>query len=116
MEFTPLDQAVLNWMASHNDQPGLAEQLSSCEATDRDLSSLGSHTNLEVPHDKPRIDLSVIRNPVYGPLIDETKGIKGGAISLLYFDDYGYAETLEISVLGDSFDESVTDFTLRAWS
>jgi len=116
MEFTALEQAVLDWIASHADVANLAEQIAACRPTERDLTGVGSYTKLAVPADKPRIERPRAHSPVHGPWIDGTEGIHLGGSSLLFLDETGYIRTLELVANGDHFDKSATGFVLHAYT
>src|SRR5438128_2165820 len=113
MEFTVLDKAVLDWMASHVNVANLAEQIAAGRPTERDLTGVGSLTKLELPADKPRIAHPRTRSPIGGPWIDGTEGIQHGGSSLLFLDEAGFIKTLELVANGDHFDESATGFVLH---
>ena len=116
MEFTALEQAVLDWMASHVNVANLAEQIAACRPMERDLTGVGSFTKLAVPAEKPRIERPRTQSPIGGPWIDGTEGIHLGGSSLLFLDEAGYIETLELVANGDHFDESATGFVLHAYT
>ena len=116
MEFTALERAVLDWMASHVNVANLAEQIAACRPTARDLTGVGSYTKLSVPPDKPRIDRPRNRSPIGGPWIDGTEGIHLGGSSLLFLDETGYIRKLELVANGDHFDECATGFVLHAYT
>jgi len=114
MEFTPLERAVLGWMASNVAIANLSEQIVACWPTERNLTGVGSYTRLAVSTEIPRIELARTRNPIVGPLITDANGIEGGGLSFLFLDNLGRVETLELVANGDHFDESVTEFVLRS--
>jgi hypothetical protein len=116
MEFTALEQAVLDWMASHVSVANLAEQIAACRPTKRDLTGVGSYTKLAVPPDEPRIEHARTHSPIGGPWIDGTEGIHLGGSALLFLDKTGYIETLELVANGDHFDASATGFVLHAYT
>ena len=116
MEFTALERAVLDWMASHVNVANLAEQIAACRPMERDLTGVGSFTKLAVPAEKPRIDHPRTQSPIGGPWIEGTEGIHLGGSSLLFLDEAGYIETLELVANGDQFDESATGFVLHAYT
>jgi hypothetical protein len=116
MEFTALEQAVLDWMASHVNVRNLAEQIAACRPTERKLSGVGSFTKLAIRADKPRIERSRTQSPVHGPWIDGSEGIHLGGSSLLFLNETGYISTLELVANGDHFDESETGFVLHSYS
>jgi len=115
MEFTSLEQSVLNWMASYTKVANLAEQLAACRPVERDLTGVGSFTKLSISAGAPRIDMQTTRSPITGPWIEECEGIQHGGSALLFLDESGYAETLELVANGEHFDESVTAFSLHEW-
>lgn len=115
MEFTSLERAVLTWMVSHTKVANLAEQLAACHPTERELTGVGSFTTLVVPAETPQIDLQTTQSPINGPWIEECEGIQHGGIALLFLDESGYVQTLELVANGAHFDETVTAFALREW-
>jgi hypothetical protein len=116
MEFTALEQAVLDWMASNVNVANLAEQIAACRPTERDLTGVGSYTKLSVPAEKARIERPRTHSPIHGPWIDGTEGIHLGGSSLLFLDETGYIATLELVANGDHFDESAKGFVLHAYT
>ena len=93
----------------------LASALQACRPVARDLTGVGSFTKLAIPAGTPRIDLQTTRSPITGPWIEECEGIQHGGSALLFLDESGYAETLELVANGEHFDESVTAFALHEW-
>ena len=111
MEYTQLERGVLAWMAEHVDVPNLAEQIRTAVPTKRDHTGCGSFTTLSVPSDLPRIEAS---SPVNGPAI-EAEGIEHGGAAMVFLNDSGHIETLEMYANGDRFAETITGFRLKAW-
>jgi len=116
MEFTALERAVLGWIASQTNVANLAEQIAACQPKERELTGVGSYTTLAVPTDKPPIERPRFHSPIGGPWFDGVEGIHLGGSALLFLDETGYIETLELVANGDHFDESVTGFTLHAFT
>lgn len=110
MEFTRLERAVLDWIAEHVDVPNLAEQIRVSVPTEREHTGCGSFTTLSVPSELPPVKS---RSPIYGPVI-KSEGIEHGGGALIFLDDKGHIETLEMYASGDRFAEVITDFTLEA--
>lgn len=115
MEFTVLERAVLDWMASRIDVAHLAGQIAECRPVERELTGVGSYTKLAVSRDKPRIERAGRKGPIHGPWIDGAEGIHLGGSALLFLDEAGYIEKLELVANGDHFDESVRGFALHAY-
>lgn len=109
MEFTPLERAVLDWIAEHADDPAVKQQLAAARPVSREFTGVGSFTSLRVPHDSPRVPYTV--SPT-DPVI-ESPQLEHGAGSVLFFED-GLASTLELYSNGDSFPE-VRSFRLLPW-
>ncbi len=116
MHFTALEQAVLDWMASHTKVANLAEQIAVCRPTERELTGVGSYTKLAVPAGKAKIENWRTHSPVGGPWFDGAEGIHLGGSALLFLDETGYISTLELVANGDHFDESATGFVLHAYT
>lgn len=113
MEFTTLEKAVLDWFATRSNVDGLASQIAVCQAQHRELTGVGSFTTLELHQGAPRVDPVLHDGPVEGPIIEETKAIPLGGGSLLWLDEGGFIDMLEIYAFGDQFDGSIAEFALR---
>ena len=87
MEFTPLESAVLTWIADHADDPAVAKQLAVARPIKRELTGVGSFTALEVPADFPRVHVRPAEPVIESPQLGE-----GGGSVLLFVD--GLAQTL----------------------
>jgi len=111
MEYTQLEREVLDWMAEHVDIPNLAEQIRAAVPAKREFTGCGSFTSLFVSSEISRVEC---KSPVNGPVI-ESAGIEHGGAALLFLDDSGHIETLEMYANGDHFAEAITDFKLKAW-
>ena len=116
MEFTALERAVLDWIASHAKVANLPQQIAVCRPTERELTGVGSYTRLAVPADKPPIESPRIHSPIGGPWFDGAEGIHLGGSALLFLDETGYISTLELVANGDHFDGSATGFVLHPYS
>ena len=115
MEFTKIELAVLDWIATHSTSPELQDQLCNAQPIERQFTGKGSYTMLKVlgvhgrlpkftPPDYPN-------GPVHGPEIRSPE-IEIGACSLLWLED-GYVDCLELAAYGDSFPEEVESFSLQ---
>ena len=116
MEFTALERAVLDWIASHAKVAHLAQQIVVCRPTERELTGVGSYTKLSVPTDKPPIERPRTHSPIGEPWFDGAEGIHLGGSGLLFLDERGYISTLELVANGDHFDESAAGFILHAYA
>ncbi len=116
MEFTALERAVLDWIASHASITNLPEQIAACRPTQRELTGVGSYTKLAVPADEAPIENWRTHSPVHGPWFDGAEGIDLGGSGLLFLNDAGYISTLELVANGDHFDESAPQFVLHAYA
>jgi hypothetical protein len=105
MEFTPLERAVLSWIADHADDPAVAKQLAVAHPIKRDFTGVGSFTSLKVPSDLPRV-----RVRPADPLIESPQLGEGGGSVLLFVD--GFAQTLELYSYGDNFPEQIESWRL----
>jgi hypothetical protein len=111
MDFTPLERDVLNWIASHVDDPALAEQLKSAQPVSREFTGVGSFTVLKVPPGLPGVGYRVapIDPHIESPEIQEGAGGAG----VVLFCDGGQASLLEFYTFGSTvFPESLTAWTL----
>ncbi|MCF7817959.1 MAG: hypothetical protein K9M54_08760 [Kiritimatiellales bacterium] len=111
MEYTQLERGVLNWMMNHVDVPNLADQIRVAVPTEREYTGHGFFTTLSVPLDIARIETP---SPINGPVI-ESPGVEYGGAAILFLDDFGHIEILEMYANGDRFAEKITDFRLKAW-
>ncbi len=109
--YTQLERAVLDWMAEHLDVHGLEEQIRRAGPTDREYTGCGSFTTLSVPPDLPPAKSP---SPIFGPVI-EAEGIEHGGAALLFLDETGHIDQLEMYANGDHFAESITTYRLTAW-
>ena len=100
MEFTPLESAVLTWIADHADDTAVAKQLAVARPIKREFTGVGSFTALEVPADFPRVHVRPAEPVIESPQLGE-----GGGSVLLFVD--GLAQTLELYSHGDSFPEQI---------
>lgn len=110
MEYTKLEKAVLDWMCEHVAVPNLKDQIQTAVPTKREYTGHGFFTSLSVP-----LGLAAVlcKSPIDGPII-EAKGIDDGGAAILFLDDAGRIETLEMYANGDCFSESVIDFELKS--
>ena len=111
MEYTKIERAVLDWMAEHIDIPNLKDQIRAAVPTKREYTGVGSFTTLSVPSQLPGIES---KSPVDGPVI-ESNGVDHGGAAMIFLDDSGHLEILEMYANGDHFAEGITDFRLKAW-
>ena len=105
MEFTPLESAVLTWIADHADEPAVAKQLAVARPIKREFTGVGSFTALEVPADFPRVHVRPAEPVIESPQLGE-----GGGSVLLFVD--GLAQTLELYSHGESFPEQIQSWRL----
>jgi hypothetical protein len=112
MEFTALERAVLNWIIKRVNTPAIVQQISSCWPTERDLSGVGSFTRLALPAGTLPIEARTVRGPIRGPDIDACDGVEDGGGALLFIDESGRIEMLEIFAYGGYFDSAVARFKL----
>jgi hypothetical protein len=54
VNFTPLEQAILEWIGESVDDPVLKRQLAVAMPVERTFTGVGSFTTLCVPEDSPR--------------------------------------------------------------
>jgi hypothetical protein len=111
MEFTQLERGVLDWIAEHVDAPNLAEQIRAAVPTEREYTGCGFFTTLSVPAELPPVQS---KSPTDGPVI-ESEGIDHGGAAMIFLDNSGHIEILEMYANGDRFAETITDFKLKAW-
>jgi hypothetical protein len=111
MEYTQLERGVLDWMADHLDITNLKEQIRASVPTGREYTGVGSFTSLSVPPELPSIHCS---SPITGPII-EAKGIEHGGFAILFLDEAGHLNEIEMIANGRYFAESITTFELIAW-
>ena len=111
MEFTQLERGVLDWIAEHVDALNLAEQIRVAVPTKREHTGCGCFTTLSVPSELPPVES---RSPTDGPVI-ESEGIDHGGAAMIFLNDSGHIETLEMYANGEHFAESITEFKLKAW-
>jgi len=114
MKFTVLERGVLDWVAEHAHLESLRSQIGECNPTDRELTGVGSFTRLSVPRDLAEFRIEKAISPIYGPEISGLPESPDSASSLVFVDDDGHIEMLEICAHGDSFDECAGKFTLSA--
>lgn len=107
MDFTPLERAVLAWIAEHTNDPSVVRQLAVARPVEREFTGAGSFTTLEVPADLPRVTYRVHPG---GPVIESPRLEYGGG-SVLFFVD-GLVSTLELYSYGDSFPEQLDSWRL----
>ena len=105
MEFTPLERAVLSWIADHADDPAVGKQLAVARPIKRVFTGVGSFTSLEMPSGLPRV-----RVRPADPVIESPQLGQGGGSVLLFTD--GLAQTLELYSHGDSFPEQIESWRL----
>jgi hypothetical protein len=111
MEYTKLEKAVLDWMIDHIDVPHLSDQILVSSPAKREYTGSGSFTTLSVPADSNRIECP---SPINGPVI-ESDGIDLGGAAILFLNESGHLETLEMYANGETFAETITDFELTPW-
>jgi hypothetical protein len=109
--FTELETAVLEWMATHLAVPHLSEQIHAASVTARDYTKVGFFTSLSVSHDLPAIEA---KSPINGPVI-ESPGIEHDGGAIVFLDNNGHIQTLEMYANGNRFDETITEFRLKSW-
>jgi len=85
MEFTPLEKAILKWIAERCDNEPIRQQIFAAYPTERELTGTGSFTKLALAPHIPRFD---------GFLVD------------------GKIDTLEIYSFGDKFDPHLKSWKL----
>jgi hypothetical protein len=112
MEFTILEKAVLEWISARVRVPNLAEQLAVCRPVSRKLTGVGSYTDLALDKEVEPVELSRIRIPLFFPCIEPGACLDHGGGSLLFFNNRGFIECLELWAHGESFDELTEAFTL----
>ena len=111
MEYTQLEQRVLDWMAEHVNIPNLDVQIRRAVPTEREHTGVGTYTRLSVSSGTGPIKAG---SPINGPAIDSPEIEHGGA-ALLFLDDSGNVDTLEMFACGDYFNEKTTEFELTEW-
>jgi hypothetical protein len=109
MQFTPLERAVLDWIAERANDPALAAQLRSAQPTAREFTGVGSFTSLRVPDDAAPVSLAPA--PVTPHI--ESPDLEAGAGAVLFFEN-GRATTLELYTYGSAFPRDLMTWTLKA--
>lgn len=113
MDFTELERALIDWISTRTNDPRLQRQFSSCRPVQRKLTGVGSFTQLVTSHRGPGLELNPSDSPVDGPWIHDCESIPHGGSALVFLDEFGYIDTLEIASNGDRFDWRATNFVLH---
>jgi len=102
MDPTPLESAVLAWLAARATSTELAEQLRRAAIESREFSGAGSYTVLAIPTEVPPLPPGVAlvgkHGPIDGPEV-ESPELPWPACTLLWLTE-GKAATLEIAGSG----------------
>jgi hypothetical protein len=110
VEFTPLERAVLDWIAEHTGDAVLARQIAEAKPVAREFTGSGSYTELEFrPGDAPPLTGGLT---MFEPEI-ESPQLEHGAGSVLHCKS-GFVSTLELYTNGgEPLPEVVSAWTLR---
>ena len=104
-----LERAILEGIAADHDTPPLVkDQLRVVTVVDRQHSGGGTFLNLAVPADVPRSHPQ--NTEISGPLVTIPE-VPEGAVTVLFVRD-GAVSFLEIASVGDSWPETISEFTL----
>ena len=109
--FTPLERAVLDWIAQHQPDEALRQQLREAELDRREWTGTGFTVYLQVPPDME--PAAGVNWPINGPAL-ESDDIDIAGDSMLWGDG-GYATYLELFSFGEFFNEDVRDFRIVAF-
>jgi hypothetical protein len=109
MRYTQPEQAVLRWMAEHASVPSLRAQIEPAIPTKREYTGKGSYTKLKVPGETREVRC---HGPILGPVF-ESDALEFGGSALLWLDDTGHLDQLELCAFGDFFPESTIIRNLR---
>lgn len=112
MEFTAVEQALMNWFADHASCPELEAQFRGARPAARNYTGDGSYTDFLIPDNLPRAPV-VIAPPgaIIGPDVFAPE-IPNGACTQVYCID-GVLKFLEIATYADSFPEQLREFSLK---
>ena len=112
MEFTPIEQALIDWFVEHAVLPELVAQFRSATPTSRKYTGVGSYTDLAIPAEAPRVTAAIAPpGAIIGPYIFAPE-VPHGACTQVYCRG-GVLTFLEIATYADPFPEKLANFTLK---
>lgn len=106
MEFTPLEKAILKWIAERCDNEPIRQQIFAAYPTARELTGTGSFTKLALAPHIPRAEGKVDMDPNI-----ESDELESGGGCVLFLVD-GKIDTLEIYTFGDKFNPNLKSWKL----
>ena len=110
---TGIESDILRYCAESHDCPELVRQVQDAQAGAREHTGVGLYTKLTLPHRGSLAPIQPRRSPIIGPTI-ESPSLEFGASSLVWCDDDGYIDCIEIAAFGNHYPDSEFEYSLSA--
>ena len=109
MQFTKLEQDILNWFVKNNEDAAFVKQCALAVPKEREYTGCGFFLTLQIPKNAPTCSL---RRGLVEPHI-ESESLVHGAGCILFLTE-GYLDFLEVYSFGDEeFPEELNQYTLQ---
>jgi len=113
LRISKLEQTILIWLQKHAENEILSEQLREAQVISRDYTGAGVFLELCATVNSAACDVSLTGNPINGPNYKSPDIDLCDGGSLLFLDERGYINMLELHGFGGGyFGEWIDDFTI----
>jgi hypothetical protein len=111
MEFTKLEKDILAWYMAHAECDELRQQVQSAQCAGREYTGVGFFVGLSVPDGAPPLGNDWDSVPIAGPLIEGPE-LECGGDTVLFTNEKGIIDCLEIFAYGDRFPQHLREYRL----